>query len=1178
MGELIRGKDWSKTCLGDPSGWPQSLRTMVAVMLDNPLGMCIAWGDEYIQLYNDGFRPILGANKHPHALGISTRETFGEVWNSIGTMLDGVMEGKAMSYSDLMVPLDRNGFPEECFFYFSYSPIRRDDGEVGGILLTVIENTTKKKAEEALKESEQRFRDTVKQASVGITILRGKDHIVEMANDAYLCIIDRKEMEFVGQPLFDSLPQMKESGYALLDSVLNTGLSAHRNEVPIPLNRYGKQEVSYFDFLYHPLRDKDGNVSGILVTVTEVNEKVKAGKKIEENEKLLQSIFFNAPAAIAVITGPEHTYVLANKEYQNMVSRTSEQLVGKTSKAIFPELDGTGTFEIFDGIYQSGESFSLAEYPVKLHKNSTAKVEQRYFRFSAVPLKDGEEKFDSIVIVSIDITEQVLTRKKIEESEKRFQLLVRDATAAIVVLTGPEMKVEIVNEAYGNLISLKPHEMQGKALFSLIPDAADYYLPILESVRQTGERLQLYDSPFAVTVNEKHIEGFLHVVYQPYLDADGSILGVMAIMQDVTEAVLARKKIEQSEKKFQAAILAVEGITWTNNANGEMIGEQPGWAKLTGQHFDEYQGYGWATAVHPDDAQATVVAWNKAVANRSTFEFEHRLKTKQDGWRSFFIKAVPVLDENGAIQQWVGVHTDITERREAERKLAYRTALLEAHNDASVDGILLVDAKGNILSFNQRFIEIWNMPEHIVKANDDDAALSFAMTQLVHPQQFINKVKYLYDHPNETSLDELEFKDGKIVERNGYPVVGEDGIYYALSWTFRDITSQKTYEKKILESEERFRTLAQTLPQLVWITDAQGNLEFTSIRWKQYTGIERGGENEWKAIVHPNDYDNINAAWMHSLTTGNIYTFDVRLKNKNGEYRWHTVIGEPVLNNENKIIKWVGAFTDTHSEKLFTQELELKVKERINELHKFNIELERKNKELESFAYISSHDLQEPLRKIQTFASIIIDNEFEVLSENGKHNFKRMQDAANRMQTLIKDLLTYSKTNNTERNIEITDLNKIIDEVKEDLSEELKEKHATIEATELCDVEIIPFQFRQLMHNLIGNALKFSVPNTPPYIKIKSEIANGINFNSEKLKPENKYCHITVSDNGIGFEQHYSEKIFEIFQRLHGKHQYEGTGIGLSIVKKIVENHGGFIEAKGELHKGATFDIYIPAT
>ena len=146
------------------------------------------------------------------------------------------------------------------------------------------------------------------------------------------------------------------------------------------------------------------------------------------------------------------------------------------------------------------------------------------------------------------------------------------------------------------------------------------------------------------------------------------------------------------------------------------------------------------------------------------------------------------------------------------------------------------------------------------------------------------------------------------------------------------------------------------------------------------------------------------------------------------------------------------------------------------------------NKELESFAYISSHDLQEPLRKIQTFATLLLNKEAANLTENGKDHFKRMQRAAERMQTLIDDLLAYSRTNTSERKFENTNLNKIVDEVKSDLKEELQHKHATIETNEMCEVSIIPFQFRQLLHNLISNSLKFSIPGKPPHIKIESII------------------------------------------------------------------------------------------
>jgi len=236
------------------------------------------------------------------------------------------------------------------------------------------------------------------------------------------------------------------------------------------------------------------------------------------------------------------------------------------------------------------------------------------------------------------------------------------------------------------------------------------------------------------------------------------------------------------------------------------------------------------------------------------------------------------------------------------------------------------------------------------------------------------------------------------------------------------------------------------------------------------------------------------------------------------------------------------------------------------------------NTELLAFNYISSHDLQEPLRKIQTLAGRILEKETQNLSDAGKDYFHRIQSAAGRMRQLIEDLLVYSRTNIAERKFEKIDLNTIIEEVKAEIKENIEEKHAIIEAVEMCEMNLIPFQFRQLMHNLIRNALKFSSPERPPHILIKSRIVKGNVLNNAKLVGAKSYCHISVTDNGIGFEPEYKDRIFEVFQKLHNREEYEGTGIGLAIVKKIVENHNGIVTATSQLNKGATFDIYIPVT
>jgi two-component system CheB/CheR fusion protein len=187
-----------------------------------------------------------------------------------------------------------------------------------------------------------------------------------------------------------------------------------------------------------------------------------------------------------------------------------------------------------------------------------------------------------------------------------------------------------------------------------------------------------------------------------------------------------------------------------------------------------------------------------------------------------------------------------------------------------------------------------------------------------------------------------------------------------------------------------------------------------------------------------------------------------------------------------------------------------------------------------------------------------------------------MQLEAKRMQQLIKDLLAFSRIRTTDHKFENTDLGIIVNEIISELNDIIGEKQATITATVLCPANIIPFQFRQLMYNLISNALKFSRPGIPPRILVKSRLVKGNKLYHPKLSQDKDYCHITVKDNGIGFESHFSDHIFEVFQKLHRKEEYAGTGIGLAIVKKIVENHMGIIIATGELNKGARFDIYLP--
>ena len=210
------------------------------------------------------------------------------------------------------------------------------------------------------------------------------------------------------------------------------------------------------------------------------------------------------------------------------------------------------------------------------------------------------------------------------------------------------------------------------------------------------------------------------------------------------------------------------------------------------------------------------------------------------------------------------------------------------------------------------------------------------------------------------------------------------------------------------------------------------------------------------------------------------------------------------------------------------------------------------------------------------FSEVLMENEFDKLSTSGKTKFEKIQSAANRMQSLINDLLSYSRTDTEKRIFETVDLKNLVEDVKNDLGEELHKKNGTITIVNSVEIEMVKFQFRQLMYNLLSNSIKYSKSDVPPVVTIEIEIITNANTIDENLLNDKEYVQITITDNGIGFDEQFSEKIFEVFQRLHSKQEYVGTGIGLAIVKKIVQNHAGVISASGELNKGSVFTIILP--
>ncbi|TVZ15467.1 sensor histidine kinase [Maribacter sp. MAR_2009_72] len=411
------------------------------------------------------------------------------------------------------------------------------------------------------------------------------------------------------------------------------------------------------------------------------------------------------------------------------------------------------------------------------------------------------------------------------------------------------------------------------------------------------------------------------------------------------------------------------------------------------------------------------------------------------------------------------------------------------------------------------------------------------------------------------------------------PVKDESGNIAGVLTVCTDTTEAVKAANKLRESERRFREIADLSPIWIWITDAKVNVEYANKELLKYIGLEKSSDftgQTWEKMVHPDDIQLVYDGFGEAVRKEENFALEYRVKNAStDQFEWFKVLAVPRY--EDKQLKgFIGTAMNIEQQKSFANNLKSEVEIRTKELEDSNIQLEKMNKELQSFAYISSHDLQEPLRKIQMFAEVLLDKEIDNLSKKGKDKFEKIQSAANRMQSLINDLLAYSRADTEKRIFKKIELQHIIDEVKNDLAEEFKKKNGHLTVEESCSLEVVPFQFRQLMYNLVSNSLKYSKQDVAPIITIKGEIVNELTISGLVLKQNTKYAKITITDNGIGFENQFSDKIFEVFQRLHGKQEYVGTGVGLAIVKKIVQNHNGYISASGEPNVGSVFHIFIP--
>ena len=560
------------------------------------------------------------------------------------------------------------------------------------------------------------------------------------------------------------------------------------------------------------------------------------------------------------------------------------------------------------------------------------------------------------------------------------------------------------------------------------------------------------------------------------------------------------------------------------------------------------------------------------------------------------VNIVPILDENGQQLGIINCFHDITAQKETEQKLQRKTAELQDYVDNASIGLHWVDAKGIIKWANQAELKMLGytaeeyIGRHITEFHAAREKIEDILSRLAR-----NETLNQYEA-------ELRCKDGTVKTVHiSSSVYRENGKFVHTRCFTVDVTAQKMLFQALAESEAKYRELAFSLERKVEekiqdlkrktaelkdseeryhkmieevedyaiiLLDRAGiiqNWNKGAEKIKGYKEEEIVGKSIQEFYLPEDRERGFPQTFLEAAAKNGKAVHEGWRKKKDGSIFWGSVVLTAMHDEQRNVIGFSKVTRDLTEKKL----AEDKMKEYMSQL-------EFQNRELEQFVYVASHDMKEPLRKIHLYNDFIANNAASQLDSRSREYLNRALHAAERMSSLIEDLLTYSRTASNVEHYDDVDLNRVVEEIVLLHKDESEQHNVKIEKDDLPVIRAVPFQIKQLMFNLVNNSIKYKHPDRDVVIKITNELVNGSAIADPRAKLAGQYYRITVADNGIGFAPRYADKIFQIFQRLDNLPGTKGSGIGLAICKKIVQNHKGFIQAMGKPDEGACFMVYLP--
>ncbi len=538
----------------------------------------------------------------------------------------------------------------------------------GGLAVYTQDVTDRKAADQRLRDSEARFRALVTATTQIVWTTDASGEVVEESPTW---------RAFTGQTVEEQLG----SGWANAihpDDLEATVLSWRRAlaaSAPVTTEYRLRRHDGAFRWMSAngvPIMAAAGEVREWICTNADLTDRkaaeadrIRLLQQAERAQARLTDVFRHAPAFMCALRGPDHVYEFINDRYEQLVG--NRDVIGRTVRDALPEVVAQGFVALLDNVYATGETLVGTSVPVLLARQPEQPPEEHYLDLVYQAFRDPDDSVSGIVIVGVDVTERTRAEAAVRSSEVKYRTLFEtmDEGFCVIELVFDERDVAVdyrfieTNPAFEKHTGLMG--AVGRSIRDLVPDIEGHWIEMYGRVVQTGESVRFVD--LAEAMERRWFD-----VYAFRLGAAGSNKAAV-LFSDISTRKRAEESLQESEQRYRAATRLVSDVVWTTSAAGLMEDEQPGWSDFTGQTRDEYGGYGWLTAVHPDDRQPTQVAWTQAVATQQTFVFEHRVRRFDGDWRLCAIRADPVLTDDGSIREWIGVHTDITEQKRTEATL-----------------------------------------------------------------------------------------------------------------------------------------------------------------------------------------------------------------------------------------------------------------------------------------------------------------------------------------------------------------------------------------------------------------------------------------------------------------------------------------------------------------------------